>query len=60
MRFFRRKATIDDESERCPQCSERVPEGADQCLMCGADLRSIRPRSFRRSSEDTERGGQLS
>jgi hypothetical protein len=44
MRFIRRKATTEDEGERCPQCSERVPEGADQCLMCGADLRPLRSR----------------
>ena len=49
MRFLRRKATSEDESERCPQCSERVPDGADQCLMCGADLRPLRPQSPERS-----------
>lgn len=52
MRLFRRKATtIEDESERCPQCAERVPEDADQCLMCGADLRFIRPLSSEGPSE---------
>ena len=45
MRLFRRKATTEDESERCPRCSERVPEGTDQCFMCGADLRALPPRS---------------
>lgn len=45
MRFFRRKATTEDEAERCPQFSERVPEGADHCFMCGADLRTLSPRS---------------
>ena len=42
MRLFRRKATSEDEGERCPRCRERVPEGADECLMCGVDLRPLR------------------
>jgi hypothetical protein len=43
MRLFRRKATSEDEGERCPRCSERVPEGANECYMCGANLRALRP-----------------
>jgi uncharacterized membrane protein YvbJ len=23
------------EPERCPQCGERLPEGARECTMCG-------------------------
>jgi hypothetical protein len=26
-------------------CTERVPEGAQECAMCGADLRALRPGS---------------
>jgi zinc-ribbon domain len=42
MRLFRRKRSDDETEERCPQCSEPVPEGATQCMMCGVDLRPLR------------------
>ena len=45
MGLFRRKAMIEDEAERCPRCAERVPEGADECAMCGMDLRPLRSPS---------------
>jgi hypothetical protein len=45
MRLFRRKAITEHEGERCPRCRERVPEGADECLMCGVDLRPLRGES---------------
>ena len=45
MGLFRRKQIIDHEPERCPVCSERLPDEADQCRMCGADLRALRPSS---------------
>ena len=45
MGLFRRKATIDDEGERCPRCAERVPQGASECAMCGVDLRPLRSPS---------------
>jgi rRNA maturation endonuclease Nob1 len=41
--LFRRKPKIEEEPERCPVCTERVPDGADECAMCGADLRPMRP-----------------
>jgi hypothetical protein len=41
MRLFRRRRVDEPEGTRCPQCGERVPEGADECMMCGADLRSL-------------------
>ena len=37
MRLFKRKPEIDD-VPRCPNCRERVPEGATQCAMCGLGL----------------------
>lgn len=46
MGLFGRKAT-EAEPERCPLCSERVPDEATECAMCGADLRPLRPRSQR-------------
>ena len=52
MGLFRRKPTIEDEPERCPLCSERVPEEATECAMCGADLRPLRPGSDRRAVAD--------
>jgi hypothetical protein len=42
MRLFGRKRSKDDLEERCPQCGEPVPEGALECVMCGADLRPYR------------------
>jgi hypothetical protein len=29
-------------AERCPHCQELIPEDADTCAMCGADLRPLR------------------
>lgn len=55
MRFFRSKANVEVEPERCPVCTERVPEHAEQCAMCGADLRSLRPWSERGAREPVER-----
>ena len=47
MRLLRRKSKtiIDDEGERCPRCTERVPDGAKECAMCGVDLRPLRTTS---------------
>jgi len=55
MRFFRRKPSDEVEPERCPLCRERVPEHADECAMCGADLRSLLPRSEREVAEPARR-----
>jgi hypothetical protein len=41
MRLFRRKPPVDD-APRCPECRERVPDGAVECAMCGRDLRDAR------------------
>jgi predicted amidophosphoribosyltransferase len=51
MRFFRRKRSDDDETERCPRCSEPVPEGAAECMMCGLPLEPFRAAL---SSEEAE------
>jgi ribosomal protein L40E len=45
MRLFRRKTPDEIPEERCPYCSERLPEEANECQMCGADLTALRPRS---------------
>jgi hypothetical protein len=42
MGLFRRKTTTEDDGERCPRCAERVPDGANECAMCGIDLRPLR------------------
>lgn len=47
MRLFRRRRIDEPEGTRCPQCGERVPDGADQCMMCGADLRPLQPAAER-------------
>jgi DNA-directed RNA polymerase subunit RPC12/RpoP len=41
MRLFRRKPPVDD-APRCPECRERIPDGAIECAMCGRDLRDVR------------------
>ena len=41
MGLFRRSRDDEPEGMRCPQCGERVPDGAGECMMCGADLRPL-------------------
>lgn len=55
MGLFGRKATVDDEPERCPVCRERLPDGADDCAMCGADLKPLRPALERRVGTTVKR-----
>ena len=55
MGLFRHKATVDDEPERCPVCRERLPDEADECAMCGADLKPTRMSFERRVGESVER-----
>jgi zinc-ribbon domain len=43
MRLFRRKSPIDD-AIRCPECGERLPDGAAECAMCGDRHRTRRGR----------------
>jgi hypothetical protein len=42
MGLFGRKRRHDEADERCPHCSEPLPEGAVECMMCGIDLRPLR------------------
>ena len=44
MRLFGRKQTIEEDVERCPNCRERVPEGAAECMMCGLALAPVQER----------------
>src|SRR5215204_2154895 len=55
MALFRRKATVEDEPERCPVCRERLPDDAHECAMCGADLKPLRPSYERRVGQPVER-----
>jgi hypothetical protein len=41
MGLFRRKRSEEEAEERCPRCNEPVPEGAEECMMCGVDLRPL-------------------
>ena len=59
MGLFRRKPTVEAEPERCPVCRERLPDGADECAMCGADLKPLRPSLERRVGEPVERDSGL-
>ncbi len=45
MGLFKRKPQADEEPLRCPNCNERVPEGADRCAMCGHDLNDLAAES---------------
>jgi predicted amidophosphoribosyltransferase len=45
MGLFRRKQVREEEDERCPNCRERVPEGAVTCKMCGLTLEPVRDAS---------------
>ena len=49
MGLFRRKREVEEEPERCPVCTERLPDDADECAMCGANLKALRPSSKRRA-----------
>ena len=42
MGLFRRKPIGDDQVERCPRCREPLPDGADECMMCGVALDPLR------------------
>ncbi len=57
MRLFRRSRVDEPENTRCPQCGERVPEGADECRMCGADLRAFVRAHERAAGSDGSGGG---
>ena len=56
MGLFRHKPKFEDEPERCPVCTERLPDDADECAMCGADLKALRPWSKARVVGPVERG----
>jgi hypothetical protein len=45
MGLFRRKQLHEEDDERCPNCRERVPEGAVKCMMCGLALEPVRGTS---------------
>jgi hypothetical protein len=55
MGLFRRNVTVEDEPERCPVCRERLPDDADECAMCGADLKSLRSSFARPVGDPVER-----
>lgn len=39
MRLFGRKRSEDENEEGCPYCGEPIPEGAADCMMCGAAIK---------------------
>ena len=45
MGLFRREQVRQEEDERCPNCRERVPDGAVTCMMCGLALEPVRDAS---------------
>jgi hypothetical protein len=52
MRLFRKKRPDWQEGERCPRCRERLPEYADECMMCGLALAPLRAHA-RQAEHDT-------
>jgi hypothetical protein len=53
MRLFGRKRSNDEPEKRCPHCSEPVPEGALECMMCGVDLRPFLSLAAKSASQGT-------
>jgi hypothetical protein len=51
MRLIGRKRSDEVVEERCPHCSEPVPEGAEECMMCGEDLKPLRGATGSREDE---------
>ena len=41
MGLFRSKRVDENETERCPRCRERLPDGATACMMCGVALEPL-------------------
>lgn len=50
MRLFKRKSR-GDVARRCPSCCERLPDGAHECAMCGAGLRTADSLAWEREAE---------
>jgi hypothetical protein len=51
MRLVGRKRSDEVVEERCPHCSEPVPEGAAECMTCGEDLKPHRGATASREDE---------
>jgi predicted amidophosphoribosyltransferase len=45
MGLFRRDKPAEDDGERCPRCGEPVPARAEECAMCGLDLKPFHARA---------------
>lgn len=52
MSLIKRKKGSDDESARCPNCRERLPEGARQCTMCGRSVADVSTEAQRERAGD--------
>lgn len=57
MGLFRRKHRDDERDDRCPVCAEPLQHGVLVCMMCGIDLRPLRPAGGR-SGGRAAAGGQ--
>ena len=55
MRLFGCKHSEDENEERCPYCSEPIPEGAADCKMCGAAIKPTPPGSAQRGRRGAAR-----
>ena len=54
MALIKRKQTSDDVTVRCPNCHERVPEGARQCTMCGHSLGDVATEAARERGNEPQ------
>ena len=55
MALIKRTPTSGDVALRCPNCDERVPEGARQCTMCARSLADVAAEAAReRAGEPRE------
>ena len=52
--FKKKKPEVDEEAVRCPTCSERLPDGASQCAMCGRDVSDLVAAQQRPGSRDQD------
>ncbi len=52
MSLIKRKQASDDEPVRCPNCGERLPEGARQCTMCGRSVADVSAEAQRERAGD--------
>ncbi len=54
MALIKRRQSTEDVAVRCPNCHERVPDGARQCTMCGQGLADVATEAARERASDAQ------